>query len=436
MGKKVFVNLLFVAFMSIFQLNAQKISHNSALDDSLGAVIAVKKAYQMTDLCFSPVGNFNSRVIDSKGTRVSYTSGKEYKGMVYSNTREVDGLVGVDVSLYTFMTAIHNPRSVLYTVKINRNPYHGKGDIAYYGAVCSGLVSSALGLTVKFETDHLSSLESFERISRQNADGVKVADVLWKKGHVALVTSIEKDKNGVISKIEYCEGVPSGARRMLLNNADEFNSFLKEGSWIIYRYKYLYKNTFYAPANEFVAVGSEEKLSFTYNDDICTNRGDKACIAETDSIILNISDGFDKLEIYKNDSLYKTMSIGNNKDVLLKGYPFGDYKACVVKGNKKSDYTYWKVINTNIRLDKANNRVYFNSANSTPIYYEFCSISGYRPNHKKRIYAREFTNDEINSGCVIFDSKTCATKTYPYLKIHFANEYGRVASKLINWFED
>ena len=46
------------------------------------------------------------------------------------------------------MTAIHNPRSKIYTEKLDQSPYHGYNCKAYYGTVCSGLVSYALGIVM------------------------------------------------------------------------------------------------------------------------------------------------------------------------------------------------------------------------------------------------------------------------------------------------
>ena len=109
---------------------------------SLGARNAIKKAYQMTDLCFTPLDSFVAN--PSK----TYYRGGKYRGLVYSSVKETHTFVGMDVSFHTFMTALHNPRSVIYTENVSKPPYHGSNCGAYYGTVCSGLITYALGLKV------------------------------------------------------------------------------------------------------------------------------------------------------------------------------------------------------------------------------------------------------------------------------------------------
>ena len=74
----------------------------------LGAINAVKKAYQMTDITFTPLQSIAYNI----GT---YQANVTYKGMIYSSVKELGTFVGPNVSFHTFMTAIHNPRSRIYT---------------------------------------------------------------------------------------------------------------------------------------------------------------------------------------------------------------------------------------------------------------------------------------------------------------------------------
>ena len=43
----------------------------------------------------------------------------------------------------------------------------------------------------------------------------------------------------------------------------------------------------------------------TFDDDICTNRGDKACFISGETVTLNIAKGFKTVEIFKDSVLYK-----------------------------------------------------------------------------------------------------------------------------------
>lgn len=424
--------LLFLSCMIATDLSAQSFSNIDSLT-MVGAMNAVKKAHQMTDLPIVPVATFWSN------PKKVYIVGKKYKGVVYSSTKELDSYVGHDVSLYTFMTALHNPHSVLYTERIDQAPYHGINCRSYYGTVCSGLINYALGIKVTQRSADILVSNLFELINDQSAKGIRIADLICKDGHPRLVTGIEKDAKGKILRVEISEAANSGCRRYYVEGEDAFNKMLKKNNFKIYRYKELYKNTSYIPANNFVAVDGEKQLSFTYNDAICANKGDKSCYVTGEDVTLNVFGGGDKVEIYKDSKLYKEIVI-NHKDtnLVLKKYPYGDYQARVVTGKKKSDYTRWKVIDVNVRIDKEKSRIYFSSANATPVYYEFCTVSGSRPVNGKRIYAAEFTEKQIKNGFVTVKAPTAPTKGKlgcSFVKVHFECDYGMVINKSVNWFK-
>ena len=398
----------------------------------LGRLNAVKKAHQMTDLPIYPV----STLYAYKGK--TYKQGKKDKGVIYSSAKELDCFVGQDVSFYTFMTALHNPRSVLYTDRIDKPPYHGSNCGAYYGTVCSGLITYALGISVTQRSADILVSDDYELIKDQSARGIRIADLICKNGHPRLVTGIENNSDGSIKSIEISVAANTGCRRYKVEGEKAFNELLKKNNYQIYRYKYLSKNLSYKPANEFVAVEGEKLVSFVYNDDICANKGDKACYIIGEKVVLNVAKGYDKVEVYKDSKLFKTISIGKQLDIILKDLPYGDYRARVVNGEKKSDYTYWKIIDVDVKLDRKENKIYFKSANATPVYYEFCNIGGGRPTNKNRVYASEFTEKERRNGYVDVNTPgkpIQTTRKHPYVKVHFECDYGRVINKPIKWFE-
>ena len=64
--------------------------------------------------------------------------GANYAAVGFTNEK----YVGTNVSIETFMTALANPNSVLYT-----KPQHGRSKLAaaYYGTVCSEFANGLLG---------------------------------------------------------------------------------------------------------------------------------------------------------------------------------------------------------------------------------------------------------------------------------------------------
>jgi hypothetical protein len=427
----------FLIYITLF-FSLMGFSQNVKNIDSLtmvGAMNAVKKAHQMTDLPIIPAVTFTS----NPTAKESYVAGKKYKGVIYSSVKEINTYVGQDVSFHTFMTALHNPRSVLYTKRIDKKPYHGRNCRAYYGTVCSGLISYALGFKITQRSSDILVEDYFELISDQSAKSIRLADLICKNGHPRLVTGIKKDTNGNIISIEISVAANSGCKRYEVKGEEAFNQMLKKNKYKIYRYKELYKNTFYTPANEFVAVENEKLKHFTYNDDICANKGDKSCYITGENVILNVLGGGDKVEIYKDSILFKEIAIQKkDTNIVIKNYPYGDYQARVLNGRKKSDYTRWKIIDVKVNIDKEQNRICFSSANATPVYYEFCTVSGSRPDNGKRIYAAEFTEEQIKNGYVIVKAPTAPTKGKlgcSFVKVHFECDYGMVINKPVNWFK-
>ena len=237
----------------------------------VGIQNAVKKAYQMTELAFVPVGTF----YPNSAERKPYVAGQQYKGVIYSSTKETNTFVGQDVSFHTFMTAMHNPRSVLYTIQLDKAPYHGSNCRAYYGTVCSGLVNYALGIKLAQRSTDILESDRFELIPQQNAKGVQVADIIARDGHPRIVTAKTKNSKGQ-TVIEICVAYNSGSRRYTVVGEKAFDSMLRRNGYKIFRYKDIWQNTEYTPVNEFVAVAGEEKLPFEYNAEICANKGDES----------------------------------------------------------------------------------------------------------------------------------------------------------------
>lgn len=384
----------------------------------------IRRAYQMTDLSFTPLNSFVAN------PNKSYHGGEHYQGMVYSSVKETCQFVGLDVSLHTFMTAMHNPRSVMYTENVSKLPYHGHNCGAYYGTVCSAFVTYALGMKIYEKTYDYPYSRFFELVEDQSSNGVHLADIINNGGHVQLVTGIRRDrKTGKVVDLDICEAVQSGSRRITLTGK-ELDRKLRNGKRKIYRYKFL-EDAKYEPQTDFVALEGEQLTPFKYNEAICTNRGDKACYAAGDSVTLNVFKRYKTLEIFKDSALYRTIRAGKDSDIVVKGLPYGDYKARVVNDNSKSDYTYWKVIDARVKLDTINKRVYFSSENALPVYLEFSTRSGSRPTSG----VFELTEEDVRRGWAdvsSYMSKGIKARAR-FLKVHFECEYGRVINKPVRW---
>ena len=400
---------------------------NTIFDKDLliGMNNAVKKAYQMTDISYSPLNPI-------KYNRGEYPPDKTVKGLIYSSVKEIGTYVGNNVSFHTFMTAIHNPRSKIYTDQIDRPPYHGINCKAYYGTVCSDLVSYALGLWPTFYSHDFPTSDMMQRVDFSSIDNLQVADVLWKSGHVGIITAIKHDTDGNVSAIEVSEAIQTRCWRHDVPKS-QFPLFMQTSFTDIFRYKELYKNTSYKPCPEFVAVMDEEPIPFTYNDDLCVDKGDRSCYKIGETVTVNIMHEYDYLEVYKDNELYCSITDKVN-DINLENLPYGDYKACISSNGLMSDFTCWKVVDIQIKTDRKNGCVYFSSKNAKPESVSFSNIAGSRRNPATKLYNHLFTLEELAAGCANIP-KNKTKSDYPYLKILFSTDYGVIQSELINWFE-
>ncbi len=380
----------------------------------------------MTDLQFSPLQPL-------QGLGRTYTPGSTYHGMIYSMVSEMSNYVGENVSFHTFMTALRNPRSKLYTENVSMPPYHGRNCKAFYGTVCSGLVSYALGIYPVASTRDIHESELMTRIPSNDIDSIKVADVLWKSGHVALITDVSKDDEGHVSQLEISESVTTGCRRYV-KTRNEFQQLMTSSFREIYRYDWLYKNVEYTPIPEYVAVMGEEPVTVHYNDDLCVDKGDKSCYLESEDVVVNVMHPYDYMEIYRNDELFTTLS-AKTEDVSLSNLPYGDFKARIYFDGQYSDFTYWKTVHVNVQFDRERGRLYFSSSNATPQYAKSRDEAGLMqstPTNRYCFYL--FEEEDIERGYI--DVKRMNIRPeYPYVRVCFSTEYGTIINTPINLYE-
>lgn len=356
--------------------------------------------------------------------------GDSVKGMIYSSVKELGTYVGSNVSFYTFMTAINNPRSKIYTERIDKEPYHGTNCRAYYGIVCSRLVSYALGLSPAWGSYDFPVSEKMQEVS--NRDSIQVADVLYMKGHVALITNIVKDNNNHILSVEISEAVQSGGVRKTYDY-ESYMEYLNQYEKI-FRYKEIENNTEYTPQTEFVVCQGEEPTPFVYNNDICVDKGDKSLYLEREKVVVNIMSPYDILEIYKDGELYKEL-VDTISNVTLSDLTYGDYKARLKTTQGYSDYTFWKVVEAQVRYDNTSFRLYFSSANAIPEYASSCALSGGIGRPKNEIFSQIIGDDERKSGYLTI-SKEKMNEELPYIKVLFSTDYGKIISTPINWLNN
>ena len=414
-----------------------------------------KKSKQMTDIVWTPLAD-----IPYQGTGGVFPANVPVTGLPYSSVKEIDKYIGFDVSIHTFMTAVNNPYSLLYTECVLKTRsasawgrvYNGVDNCAaYMGTVCSVLSGYGTGQVVQWPTAedkwcaeiNLNMVKVYE----QKAQGLRIGDIIWIPGHNRLVVGLKRDSNGEVTHVQITESTGSHVRQNADITAQTFNNKLSNEGGIIYRNIEIYKNR-YAPS-EFVAVGDETITPYIYNDDICTFAGDKATFRESDLIVLNYnlkSEGnWTAIKVFKDDVLVNTYQLseidqselpeGQRNHALKLGntHTYGQYKACMTDGTVDSEFTYWEVLETNVSYQRLEDtsRIEWSSENASALSWTICDINGTVYSHN------EFSLEEIEEGHLDINLLNFNSRQYPnrpfsgnmYLKIHFEGRFGRVTNE-------
>ncbi len=169
-----------------------------------------------------------------------FTAGKEYTGVPYSSVKHVGRYIGFDIFLKTFMAAVENPKSVLYTENL-----YGKVSNAecYYGKVCSSYTSYALqcGIWYVSKIHGPQFRDGVTNVEPQSAQAASPGDVIYtppKKqnggSHVELVTEVIRNKAGKVTHVRIEESRPQTTSNTL-RSAQAFDAHLAARNRELYR---------------------------------------------------------------------------------------------------------------------------------------------------------------------------------------------------------
>ena len=143
-----------------------------------------------------------------------FTAGKEYTGVPYSSVKHVGRYIGFDIFLKTFLAAVENPKSVLYTENL-----YGKVKNAecYYGKVCSSYTSYALqcGIWYVSKVHGPEFRDGVTIVEPQSAQAAQLGDIIFtppasKNGgsHVEMVTEVVRNSDGKVTHVRIEESRP------------------------------------------------------------------------------------------------------------------------------------------------------------------------------------------------------------------------------------
>ncbi len=437
-------------------LNVPTDENGYEIPQTLQELYVQKKGYQLLNIRWTPKAEIGSRVAASP-----FQQGTTYTGLPYSSVKERGKYVGIDVSLHTFMTAVNNPYSLLYTEDVCETTqrsawgfqYHGVNCRPYYGVVCSAYALQAVGMVVQWTSyeDEWCARKNLNmiKIHDQSAQGLRIGDIYHKKGHNRLILGLKRSADGIVTHVLMSESTSPLVKSTLYMAADFNSKLASEVEGVIYRSTELYKNTYEPSA--YVPVMGETAEEVTYNNDICTYAGDRASFHVGELVVLNYDldgqhGGWTEILVYKGGTLVGTYPLAGIDQSELpeaqQGHALslgtsltqGVYKACMSDGNgNTSGFTEWEVLKTDFSLEKLGDDRYkltWDSA-GTPEEYDFGDLKRYLSAHG------EITSDDLERGYVILRPAALYKEmrggsmpaSHDILKVHFRGLYGRVVNE-------
>ena len=392
---------------------------------------AILNALQLVDIKYKTVADYNV-------VSVTYETGTNVQGIVYSSTRSEDLFVPNNVSLWTYISAMKSPNSYAYTVDISAAPYNIKGIAKpFYGQVCSSLVQYAFGIKYNFQIHQMTVWDGFDKVIPQDIDKLRLGDVLTtERGHTRLVTGIHRE-NGHITEIEITEGKSPKAAKKIFPVSTVTDSF-KDEDYVFYRYRYI-NDTKYTPTP---FIGQDGKSPVDYQglfvEEVVPRRGDKANWRKDEKVIIDIlkRKSFTQYKLYKDEQLIQTKDLPGNDVIDLGVMPYGDYKLCLTDGTLDSGFVYWIVADYSISaqsMKKGKVKVSFSSKNATPIWttWRIPANSGSDYNDGP-LWTTVITEQDRLAGSVMTRMDSYLEKRYGLgkwtFKVAFETPYGIIQS--------
>ena len=324
-----------------------------------GVENALKRAKQLAELTYTPVrplpiveklrGPSGERA-DSLNAETHSPAWLPVKGVLYSSVRRYETYVGYNISPETFVTALSNPNSVMYT-----KPIRGTGQNVHnhYGIVCSCFASYCLNLHYRTNCARWPSLPGIHPVDTARLENIQLADVvLHAKYHIALVTDIERDAEGRVHFISVTESTLPFIRTTRFD-PEQFRHFWLDNDYVVYRYDGV-KDVPYTP-DPFAPIEGDPDLPAPFiNRSLMPDFGNKANyrLGEEPVEISVFEPDCREVEVTDPDGKIILLPAEEGFVRILPDKP-GLYSAACVLGEARSAAVEWCVTALSIEPDKS-----------------------------------------------------------------------------------
>ncbi len=322
---------------------------------SKGAENVLKRVRQQMDLEWTPMLPLpiTYKFVGPEGPyyyNAHMTKWRPQKGLPYSSVRMTEKYIGWNISYETFLSALKNPESVIYTRQLKDAP--GRGCNCWYGVVCSMFVSYALDLPYRTVCNAWIPMPTIHPVDTEKLENIRLCDIVlnWKR-HVAIVTDILRDVDGNVHKIEVSESVMPITESKWYTPEEFRNHWFGDG-FAVYRYDKVDSVT-YTP-NPWVHVEGDPDLPRPeINTSLMLNFGNRANYRiEDEPVEISVfEEGWEKIEVTDPDGINTLYDITDHRLVLKPQKP-GCYSARLARGSERSKDIQWCMVSIKLSLGK------------------------------------------------------------------------------------
>ncbi len=400
---------------------------------SKGVENALKRARQLLDIRWIPVERFPTGVSSSEPPEKAkmrrdfhYAPWFPQKGMAYSSARRNEKYVGYNVSLETFMTALYNPKSVLYT-----RSHHGDPEIfnmlSYYGTVCSCFGSYVCGFPYRTSGAAIIDDPEVTEVDTAQLENLELCDLPIKRGHhVTVITDIQRDVEGKVQRITVSESVLPLCRSNEFT-PEEFRRYWLDGGYHVYRYPGVHKQT-YEPSPYVHVEGDPDLEMPPVNTALMSIFGDKANTRLDEEVEFTVFEkDWEAVEVTASDGTVTKLPIENETAVFTPSKA-GFYTAACTKDGTVSQIVNFAVTDSTVTADAETVKqggtlelTFRTDAPEKPLLYIINRVEACT--ERQRGY---FTEEEMATGKATVTVNVAPGNYYVYTVAK--NEYGFYAS--------
>jgi hypothetical protein len=355
------------------------LGYTHAIPENEGVRNAIDRAYLLTDVEWTPIEDVPGvDIVNGKYTVVPFEAGKTYKGIPYSGVTANDFYVGLNVTLESFLTALENKNSALYTQNLFST---NKKSATYFGTVCSKFAQYALDIPGSYNSQNMHNIPNVTTIGEAGAyslEQIKLGDIIVNPTvHTTICTDILYDSDGNVAYIEISEATFPRCRRLLWS-VEEFNKSFS--TYMLCRYEFI---------NEAAPV------------EVPNNRDTYALMPRLgDKFNYTLGSGFNTVDILE-DGYYKAIILRDGEqvsEIILDGGKSFNFDTSIpgklemyleTENGTKSDSVYANVVHSSVSVTDNTDfgsgklTVSFDGTIGTPLYVQvgnahviFCNVEG------------------------------------------------------------